>query len=137
MGHVGRVDKVKPDTAELIASLYDRLCMTPAVGSTPTERGAIQKCKRYAERAGWAAPLDWNEGDIDNPDAQPATVERDTDRARYLLDELAHFREAGESPLVAANAIGRKPLVLARLADRHEQRELARWVEKASHLEVA
>lgn len=48
-----------------MAALYDRLSMT-----VPAGRYADQ-LRDQAAAKGWAPPLAWNEGEIDNPDAQP------------------------------------------------------------------
>jgi hypothetical protein len=113
---------VYPATARRVAAVYDRLwnVVPPGGRSVHTIGRAIRK--------GWAGPLDWD--DIDN-DTEPARVEKTTDRAAYLIDELEHLKEAGESATQAANILNRAPFALARLADRHHRRDLARWIEKA------
>lgn len=66
--YAGRLNQVlKRDTAshddyEAICELYDALSGTP---------GPSQRAIDWAKNRGWPAPLEWDEGDIDNPDAQP------------------------------------------------------------------
>lgn len=55
-------DHVQAVTARRIAHLYDELAMTPG----PSTRAA-----RLARRAGYAPPLAWDEGSIDDPSMQP------------------------------------------------------------------
>jgi hypothetical protein len=123
-----RVEKVKPSTAKLVAQIYSANWTTPPKGDTPTARAAIAKCRRYAEKAGWAGPLDWDNIDTD---PEPIEVPTDNTRAQYLLEDLNHLRQVGESPDSAAKSLGRKPASLARLATRHNHHDLARWIEQA------
>lgn len=55
-------------TAQAVADLYERLSMTPPAG--PSARRA----RAMARRRGWVPPLSWNEGAIDDPEAQPRGV---------------------------------------------------------------
>lgn len=87
-------DHVRRSTAERIANLYDRWCMTPGP--------AANRNRAMAVRRGWAPPLAWN--DIDDPDELPrglrATRPRKTDvdpvaverslAGRLAASELTH-----------------------------------------------
>lgn len=57
-------DQVRRSTAERIAELYDRWCMTPGP--------AASRNRGLAERRGWLPPLAWD--DIDDPNERPCTA---------------------------------------------------------------
>ena len=61
-------DKVNRETAAKIAALFDRLSMTPGPSKSARDR-ALSK--------GWAPPLAWDEGTIDDPNAVPRGLRRD------------------------------------------------------------
>ena len=63
-------DHVRRSTAERIAALYDRWCMTPGPAATRNRAMAV--------RRGWAPPLAWN--NIDDPDEQPRGVRAERPR---------------------------------------------------------
>lgn len=65
-------------TAEQVSQLYDRLAHV-----TPTG-GAVERTRRWAERAGWVEPWRWDGVDMDDPAAQPAPLPAVGD-----LDEVA------------------------------------------------
>lgn len=54
-----------PRVASAVAVVFDELCMTP---------GPNRVVAGNAARKGWAPPLAWPEGSIDDPDAQPVGV---------------------------------------------------------------
>lgn len=56
-------------TARKVRQLFEELGMTSAP-PTVAARRAIARAKRL----GWAPPMAWDEGEIDNPDAQPHMV---------------------------------------------------------------
>jgi hypothetical protein len=55
-------NRVHWDTAARVAAVYDELSMT--IGPSP-------RAASDAKAKGWPVPLDWDEEDIDNPDAAP------------------------------------------------------------------
>lgn len=72
VGMLLRVKHVKPATAARVAELYDDLSMRLPETTTRDQKAAVTKARRYAERAGWAPPLAWDDEAIDDPDARPA-----------------------------------------------------------------
>jgi len=124
--HLTRVTTVKPATAQLIDALYARLSMTPPNPQTKHERAGVTKAKRYAKRMGWAGPLDWDDIDLD---PEPPTVERDTDRGGWVVEEMDFLKRSGESAESIAVTLKRTRDGMARLAYRHGRPELARWME--------
>ena len=60
---------VEPQVAREWAELYDRLCMTPPVGVSRSDKAGITRAKRVAEQNGWVPPLGWD--DIDDPTEKP------------------------------------------------------------------
>lgn len=109
--------------ANKVRDVYDRLWATPAPHTFHTVR-----TRKHARRQGWVGPLHWENIDTD---PEPIGVVRDIDRSVWVLAELDHFRDSGESAHAASRALRRKPESLARLADRHDRPDLARWVEAA------
>lgn len=78
--------QVHRNTAQMIAEVYDRLSMSPAVGNTHSERQIISRTRNYARRKGFFPPLVWD--DIDNPNEQPRGTRdaENPDRAADLLE---------------------------------------------------
>jgi transcriptional regulator with XRE-family HTH domain len=122
--HLMRVDKVKPATAELIAGIYDTCWMTPATGITPTDIAAIAKCRRYAEKAGWPGPLEWD--DIDH-DAEPIPLDEAEKQGKgsRVLEDAEWLLNHGESPEHVAKTLGRTAGSLAKLARFHNRPDIA------------
>jgi hypothetical protein len=58
---------IRRDTDAWVREVYDRLSMKIPTGHY------VNRTRAYAERAGWAPPLAWDEGAIDDPDARPHT----------------------------------------------------------------
>ena len=95
IAYLMRADAMLTSTAERIADVYDRLCMTIPDGAGAT------RARTWAQRHGYAPPLAW-----DNPDTDPAPRGiRTTDR-RDLLTEWAELEAAGESIEQAAKRLG-------------------------------
>lgn len=59
---ISRRETVQRKTVATIARLYDELSMIP---------GPSAETKKRAIRKGWAPPLAWDEGEIDDPKARP------------------------------------------------------------------
>lgn len=57
--------RVTHEIADVVRSAYDKYSMVPSDNPRATYT------KRYAARQGWAPPLAWDEGDIDDPAAVP------------------------------------------------------------------
>lgn len=82
IGHVLRNDLIHATTAAQVRDLYDRYCMEIPIDPPVRHKGANkrhQKTRRRAERLGFAPPLAWDEGTIDDPKARPH-VTRKTER---------------------------------------------------------
>lgn len=81
-----------------IVDLYERLSMTLPTTDTKREKYRVSRAKDTAKRNGWAPPLAWPDGLIDDPDHMPAGWQyRPTGRAdnlRELVDHGAGISEA-------------------------------------------
>lgn len=62
----GHQSLVHAKTARKCVVLFERLQLAPAL----TSHAALRSINR-ANKLGWAKPLEWDEDDIDNPDASP------------------------------------------------------------------
>lgn len=112
---------VMAKTADAVRALYERLADAPPPGG----RGMV-RARNRAIAAGWHAPIEWLDLDMDDPDAEPAPLE-DAEPG-WAVEEAAHLFALGESPTVAAAQIGSEPETLARLARRHGRKDLAVWL---------
>ena len=54
---------IMASTAHKVAALFDELQLTPGTSAQARRRGIRER---------WALPLEWDEGDLDNPAAKPA-----------------------------------------------------------------
>lgn len=72
-------DWVARSTHEAIAAMYDQLAMTP---------GPSTCTRNKAAKRGYAPPLAWDDGDLDNPDATPANGTDPGRRKRVHLDDI-------------------------------------------------
>ncbi|MDE8648157.1 helix-turn-helix transcriptional regulator [Rhodococcus qingshengii] len=59
----GRQSHVTAERHRLIADWYRKVHMTP---------GPSDRARRLAQKYGWSVPLQWNDGEIDNPKARPS-----------------------------------------------------------------
>lgn len=94
-----RRDTIRRDTAERIAEVYDRLCMTP---------GPSIRAVRRAAANGWAPPLAWD--DIDN-DPEPATDPTRRDDVDEVV--VARIVDGDPSPARTASPAERRAVVAA------------------------
>lgn len=62
---------VSGKVANRVAALYDTFCMTPYRPETPRARRDAGMTARNARRHGFAPPLAWEDGTIDDPAAKP------------------------------------------------------------------
>ena len=122
---------VQKRTREDVARVYDELWDKKPPLSTPQQRSVASRTAKLAAANGWAGPLHWD--DIDT-DPEPATTEnpRTGRELGWVIDELEHFRLAGESPHVALGALRRDPGATVKLAYRHGRPDLGRWLEEAA-----
>lgn len=58
-------------TAARVTAFYDRLSMVPPRTDTIARRCNVSRARNRAQAAGWAVPLAWDEGTIDDPTAEP------------------------------------------------------------------
>lgn len=113
-------DRVDQDTAAAVARLYDQLSMTWCTDTTAARTAAT------ARASGWAPPLAWDEGAIDDPAATPAGRLPSTGH----VDEVTVARIlAGEYHLPATRAerieVGRRWVAAGR--SRAELGRLTGW----------
>lgn len=106
---------VYQSTADAVAALYDRLCMT-----RPEGFGA-NRARLAAERRGWPPPLAW--GDIDNPDARPDYGDPRAGR-RYDVDPVVIERIINHADVPETVTTGERREVVRRW--KGEQIELER-----------
>ncbi|MEV6341229.1 hypothetical protein AB0M12_41730 [Nocardia vinacea] len=79
----GRIGKYVTASREReVKQLFDRLQMTP---------GSSEQARAYARERGWPLPLEWDEDDIDRPDAKPIPSRRTA-----WKDELSRREEQRE-----------------------------------------
>lgn len=93
--------QVRATTALKVDELFQRLHMIP---------GPSKRSRQYAKRMGWPPPLAWNEGEIDDPDAQPHTGEATVHRFRDRYQELREIGVTSEERIAARLGITRDSL---------------------------
>ena len=108
IAYIMRADTMLVVTAERIAEVYDRLCMT-----VPQGVGA-NRARTWARRYGYAPPLAWN--DIDDPDEIPSGWQRQGADRGESLREMA---ELGLGITEAARRIGISAKSLQKWCGRH------------------
>jgi hypothetical protein len=104
-----RRGKVQRVTADAVAALYTRLCMTVAHDPAERPRGWNASRERTRQRAlalGYAGPLCWD--DIDDPAERPKGARHGNTRHYRgdLLAEWAHLRRSGVAMHAAAAQLG-------------------------------
>ena len=119
---LARCESLSPSSAKRVAAAYARIWAAEPSG------GRRKYVANMARREGWVGPMAWD--DIDN-DPEPVEVERDTDRAAWIVEELEHLYLSGESQSSVSVAVGRTGGAMAKLARRHGRQDLARWIEAA------
>lgn len=88
--HEDRWPQVTVATARAVRDLYEELWDVEPPTSTHGERIARSRALNAARRAGWAPPLAWDEGAIDDPTATPATETHRGDRGVHP-DDILHM----------------------------------------------
>lgn len=104
-----RGTSVYRSTADAIARAYDQLSMSIPAGPYH-ERG-----RRYAARQGWAPPLAWDEGSIDDPAARPFGTGYQPPSRETVLRDLA---ERGDNLTAACRELGMTADTLQKWATR-------------------
>lgn len=87
--------QVAPRTAAAVTALYERLWNTPPATDTPQQLAGVNRARARAARAGWVLPAAWDDDEIDNPDAVPASGNADARRKGLDLDEVAFLTGQG------------------------------------------
>jgi hypothetical protein len=118
--------KVEVATARRIRDLYDRLWSVTPIAGDAHQAARIRITKRRAASEGWVAPLGWD--DIDDLTENPEQGNAE-DEPGWVVDELAHLHDLGESPVHAAAAIGQTRSSLTQIARRYKRPDLARWID--------
>jgi hypothetical protein len=84
--------------AERIAALYDRLQGTP---------GPSARSRTYARKFGWAPPLAWEDGAIDDPKAGPVADDEVSRRGRGIDDDqVVEMHSFGRSEAEIGRTLG-------------------------------
>jgi transcriptional regulator with XRE-family HTH domain len=129
MGHartwalnVTRSGTVTRKTRDTVAALYEELWHAEPPQSTTVERSSYRRSRTLAKRHGWPGPLGWD--DIDT-DPEPEEEGPTQTPGESLLEDVAWLLDSGESPLVVAHRLGRKPGSIAKLAARNGDADLA------------
>lgn len=78
------VTKVTRATAAKVARVYDALSMV---------LGPSQRVAAYAERAGWPAPLCWDDGAIDDPAAAPYSCREERSSTARRLARVEDYHD--------------------------------------------
>lgn len=99
---VTRNEWVQQETAELVAAMFEQLCMQPA-----PDTDASRRTRARARRAGYVPPLAWD--DIDNPDEQPAGWQYTPAARGEALTELVD-RGAGITEVCSTLRVSREAL---------------------------
>ncbi|QBP29714.1 hypothetical protein SEA_TYPHA_59 [Mycobacterium phage Typha] len=121
----GRQPKVTVARARKIAELFARLEMTP---------GPSGKSRNIAQQKGWPKPLQWDEDEIDNPDAVAVATK---DKFVKASDRIAELFELGVTdPNQVAERLGIKPDSVKRAIQRAAEAD-ADDDESERELEVA
>lgn len=110
LGALLRNELVTAWRAREVRDLYERLSMTlPATDTTP-RRKSVTRAKRYALDHGWAPPMAWDEGALDDPDARPHMRRPAGPRsAQRPVDEVAVARVlAGHAPPSVLSTVDRQ-----------------------------
>lgn len=104
---------IQRETFEIIAALYEQLCMTPATGPL------ANRTRTWATRQGWPPPLAWD--DIDNPDERPDGWHYTPTTDRH--DALTDLVDSGAGLTTALRELGLTRETLERWCERHDRRD--------------
>jgi lambda repressor-like predicted transcriptional regulator len=103
----GRVDWVTAKTFRAVRGFFDDLWETPAPAESREARISVSRTVAWAARNCWAAPMEWDEDTIDDPDAVPYTPEpRRPGSIGVDLDEFMHLVRGGVGYEEAAERLG-------------------------------
>lgn len=121
--------RVQQGTAARVTEVYNRLSMTP-----PPDTPQTRWRRTTAEQEGWARPLDWDEGAIDDPDARPSITRLGSTKPHgATAEDIAWMVETGESLLGIQRRTGLTVSGIEYALKRAERRDLWRKIsEKAA-----
>jgi hypothetical protein len=119
LGKVVGQEEIFASTAKAVADLYERMSMVVPV-DPPTQKGGANrihwKTRKRAAALGYAPPLAWEEGRIDDPDYTPRDWEyRPADRHELLHD----LDEQGAGISVACRSLKLSREALAKWCERN------------------
>lgn len=117
----GRSPVMTRSVSTRVAAVYDQLSGTP---------GGSDRVRAHAARAGWAAPLLWEDDTIDDPTAKPVE-DKPVWKPGTDLGEVEHLRRCG----LSLDEIGQRLGVQAesiRRAEERAQRRAERTPEEAA-----
>lgn len=116
---------VEEATRAAVAEVYEVMSMEIPEGQYAARTRAA------AARRGFVPPLAWDEDTIDDPTAGPAET-TGSDVPGWVVDELAHLHDLGQSPTAALAALPHNRDALERQARRHDRPDLANWINQAA-----
>lgn len=119
-----RRDMVGAATHRAVADLYERLWDVEPPRATHRDKIAYTRALNFAKRNGWLPPLAWDDIDTD-PTPERDVVQQGRVTGEELLEDIAFLLKGGESPEQIAALVGRKVGAIAKLAERHGDRDIA------------
>jgi hypothetical protein len=99
-GTLIHADRVLVRTAGAVGAVFDELGLVAPPAGTPHRRASVTRARRHAEARGWAPPLAWDDGSIDDPAAFPGDwrrLERRTRRTVDVAEDAEFLLGQGES----------------------------------------
>lgn len=126
-GTMMRRPRVLASKARSIRDLYEELWDTVPECQSTQERLAVVRARAFAVARGWAPPMAWNEEDIDNPDAAPATGE-----STYGIDDVAIERALAGDKTVSLTPEERAEAVRIGTAEHLSAKALAKLLGASS-----
>ena len=114
-----KAHRVARSTAERVSAAYERLSMKPG----PSPRAA-----KRARHAGWAPPLAWDEGRIDDPTAKPTGIrkaEGDRGRRRVEVDASAVVRAMAGDTAISLTVAERATAIATLVRRGHTDEEIS------------
>ena len=109
---------VQRSTQQWVNEVYDRLSMQIPTGPY------VERTRKYAEAQGWAPPLAWDEGTIDDPTARPKIGNRQ--KRRNEVDEAVVTRFVAGEYALRTNIAERREIARAWVAAGRSLNELMR-----------
>lgn len=111
-------------THRRMVEIYEQYWNVEPPRDTWHDKAAYTRALNYAQRRGWLPPLAWDDIDTD-PTPERDVVQQGRVTGEELLEDVAFLLEGGESPEQIASLVGRKAGAIAKLAERHGDRDIA------------